>query len=135
VDTTPDLVDHLASIDARAWSDIRPASVAILAALADNGVHTALLSNAPSFLGRFAGTMDWSAYVPRKFFSGDIGITKPNAAIYEHVDVALGVAPASVVFFDDRRVNVDGALARGWDAHLWTSDEQTRRTLNELELI
>jgi putative hydrolase of the HAD superfamily len=135
VDTAPELVHRLATIDARAWSTIRPASAALLEDLASNGVPMALLSNAPSFLGRFTETTAWSPFVARKFFSGDIGITKPDAAIYEHVDCALDIAPASIVFFDDRQLNVDAAIARGWSAHLWTSDDETRRVLHALALV
>jgi putative hydrolase of the HAD superfamily len=135
VDTSPELVDRLSMIDARAWSTVRPAAAAVLEDLASNGVRVALLSNAPSVLGRIVETTAWSLNVPTKFFSGDLGITKPSAAIYEHVDVALGVAPSSIVFFDDRQVNIDAAISRGWAAHLWTSDDETRRVLGELAII
>ena len=38
----------------------------------------------------------------------------------------LGAAPADLIFFDDRRTNIDGALAFGIDARLWTSAAAAR---------
>lgn len=49
---------------------------------------------------------------------------KPDRAIYEHAARVAGVATDEVFFTDDRQENVDGALAAGLDAVLFTSVTQ-----------
>lgn len=68
-------------------------------------------------------------------FSGELGIAKPDDAIYAAVTAALDVDASEVVFFDDRQVNVDAARRAGWDAHLWTSGETVRDTLRTMGLL
>lgn len=53
----------------------------------------------------------------RHFLSQELGLVKPDAAIYEHVQSALAVDPASIVFFDDLEENVAAAVTLGWQAH------------------
>jgi glucose-1-phosphatase len=49
----------------------------------------------------------------RIFVSSEIGHRKPDRAAFEHVGAALGLPPASILFFDDLVENVDGARAAG----------------------
>lgn len=53
-----------------------------------------------------------------RFVSHEIGAMKPNDAIYEHVEQASGIAPASIVFFDDLPANITAATKRGWQGLL-----------------
>lgn len=41
---------------------------------------------------------------------------KPDERIYEHVEAELGVAPESILFFDDREENVTAATHALWKA-------------------
>jgi len=52
-----------------------------------------------------------------RFGSHLIGAHKPEPAIYRHVESQTGVAPESIVFFDDSPPNVEGARQCGWHAH------------------
>lgn len=47
------------------------------------------------------------------FFSHETGCVKPNAEAYEHVLAAWQVAPARILFLDDRVENVDAARKLG----------------------
>jgi putative hydrolase of the HAD superfamily len=125
----------LAETDARVWSTIRPDARATLAALHDAGVRVAILSNAPHPLARASRAADWGRWVDDWFFSAELGLAKPDAAIYAAVTSALGVPGDRVVFFDDRQVNVDAALRAGWDAYLWTSATGVQETLHRLGLL
>lgn len=53
-----------------------------------------------------------------RFASHLIGVAKPDAAIYEHVERETGAAPGAILFFDDSSPNVEAARARGWRAEL-----------------
>lgn len=125
----------LAEIDARVWSTIRPDARATLAGLHDAGVRVAILSNAPHPMAQASRAADWSRWVDDWFFSAELGLAKPDDAIYAAVTAALGVPGDQVVFFDDRQVNVDAALRAGWDAHLWTSADAVQETLQRLGLL
>ncbi len=125
----------LAESDARVWSTIRPDARATLAGLHDAGVRVAILSNAPHPMARASRAADWARWVDDWFFSAELGLAKPDAAIYVAVSTALGVPGEQVVFFDDRQVNVDAALRAGWDAHLWTSAAGVEETLHRLGLL
>lgn len=53
-----------------------------------------------------------------------VGAMKPERAIYEVAAEQAGVAPADILFFDDRPENVAGAHAAGWDAVLYRDTAQ-----------
>lgn len=130
-----DLRRTLGETDARVWSTIRPDARETLAALHEAGVRVAILSNAPHAMAQASRASDWARWVDDWFFSAELGLAKPDAEVYAAVTHALGVPPGEVVFFDDRRVNVDAALRAGWDAHLWTSGTAVQDTLRRLGLL
>jgi putative hydrolase of the HAD superfamily len=52
------------------------------------------------------------------FLSHELGLRKPEPAIYEEVSKRLGVPPDDIHFFDDVPANVDAARAGGMNAAL-----------------
>ncbi|MDF2992339.1 MAG: hypothetical protein K0S37_2853 [Microbacterium sp.] len=135
VDADADLLRRLSDIDSTAWVSIREDARDVLRELDAHEVPTAILSNAPVALGVLARESNWAQWVTRWFFSGDLGLAKPDLEIYEVVSLGLGVPPAEVVFFDDRIVNVEAAQLVGWNAFLWESGETTRATLVDLGIL
>ncbi len=63
--------------------------------------------------------------------SGDIGLIKPDIAIYQAHTESFGLNPAATIFIDDSAPNVEGAKKAGWDAVLFTGAEQLRADLAE----
>jgi len=51
-----------------------------------------------------------------RFSSHLIGHLKPDKEAFEFVVAALGCAPERILFLDDNRLNIDGALAVGMQA-------------------
>lgn len=49
----------------------------------------------------------------RVFYSHEMGLAKPSAAIYEQMLLELGTTADRVIFFDDLEANVKGAAALG----------------------
>ena len=49
----------------------------------------------------------------RVFYSQEMGLAKPSAAIYQQLLLDLATAPSRVLFFDDLLANVEGAAALG----------------------
>lgn len=117
VPVTADDARELTEIDARKWADLTAGSPEFLAALA--GQRTAVLSNAPAHLARTVRDADWSQGFETLVFSAEVGLVKPDPAIYAAADAAYGTTPDECVFFDDRPRNVESARTHGWTAHVW----------------
>ncbi|SDX22372.1 putative hydrolase of the HAD superfamily [Amycolatopsis xylanica] len=120
------LSEELTQLDIEGWLDVEPTTIELLEALAEAGVALALLSNAPSSMGRVVERQDWAAHFRTLVFSGDLGFAKPDKRIYDVVAAKLDARPADCLFFDDRQVNVDGAIAAGWKAHRWLGAEEAK---------
>lgn len=56
------------------------------------------------------------------FLSYKMKCIKPNNAIYEKVINTTGIKPQNIIFFDDNKKNVQGALKCGITAYLVTGD-------------
>ncbi len=106
------------------WSDIAspdiPGTAVILRALKSKGVPIFSLTN----FG--VNTLDWAktrysvlTEFDREFISAELGLVKPDPAIYIHVENQSGVAPERLIFTDDTPVNVVAAAERGWKTHLF----------------
>lgn len=61
--------------------------------------------------------------------SGEVGVAKPDAAIYHHVCGLAGIAPHQALFFDDSMVNIEGAISTGMAAAHFTTAEAARLEL------
>lgn len=65
-------------------------------------------------------------------YSHEVGLKKPDPAIYALAERRLGVEPQEMVFLDDVTANVEAARAAGWHAVL---HESTPGSIAELERI
>ena len=65
---------------------------------------------------RFDTDFKLTRYVDDIFASHRLGMSKPDAGIFEHVVAELGIAPARILFVDDNRVNVEAARRQGMQA-------------------
>ncbi len=61
--------------------------------------------------------------------SGEVGVLKPDAAIYRIHAERFGLTPAATLFIDDSAKNVEGARAAGWQALLFSDAETLERDL------
>ena len=114
------------------WQDARLAamtrwegSVAALRRCAELGT-VSLLSNNPSI---FAASLDRIApdvaeiLGPNRLISCELGVRKPDPAIYERALARFGADASSTFFADDNAANVAGAAAVGITAHRFTTAE------------
>lgn len=103
----------------RAWRDIFkpiPEAIALLSRLAP-GIRTALVSNTNSV--HWEGVLrvaDLSGHFDVLALSFQLGMLKPDPAIYVATLARLGVAAREAVFADDRAEHVEGARRVGIDA-------------------
>lgn len=66
--------------------------------------------------------------------SGEVGLIKPDRAIYDLHALTFGLTPAETLFIDDSEKNVEGARAAGWNALHFTSAEALARDLKRFGL-
>ena len=127
-----------------AWLiDEYPGVGALVDGLHAAGIATALLSNtnerhyremlAPgSAYPAVAALGAWYA-------SHELGLCKPDDAIYEAVQRASGRMPHQIVFFDDLKDNVTAAARRGWRSrqidHEGDTAAQMRAHLRDLRIV
>jgi putative hydrolase of the HAD superfamily len=95
----------------------------------DVGVRVALLSNS------------WGTTYPREeidslfeviVISGEVGMRKPNADVFQYTLGLLGAEPDRAVFIDDAEPNTEGAGRLGIRTILHTDQISTRRQLATL---
>ncbi|HET8778863.1 MAG TPA: HAD-IA family hydrolase, partial [Agromyces sp.] len=113
-------VHELWAIDHRSWLSVDPGTLRVLHALTAGGTRLALLSNAGA---DFSGWLRSGSFAPlfeRVFVSGELGLVKPHAPIYEHVIRELDIAASDFVFIDNKSENVEGARAVGGEGHVFT---------------
>ncbi len=105
-------------------------SVAIMEGLIADGQDVTMLTNFASDTFREAQVRFPFLTKPRGVtVSGDIGLIKPDIAIYETHAKSFDLDPAATIFIDDAPANVEGAKAAGWDAVLFTGAEKLRADL------
>ena len=100
-------------------------------ALRDQGYKLALVTNNVR-----EGSAAWRSMVPvDELFdvvidSSEVGMRKPNPAIYQHaLDALGGIPPEEAVFLDDSPGNVEGAKRAGLHAILVETPEQAIKDL------
>lgn len=71
---------------------------------------------------RFGGSFD-ELFI-RCFYSDEMHLRKPDADIYLQVAGQIGVQPDEILFIDDKKINIDAAVACGWQAYRLTNGER-----------
>jgi 2-haloacid dehalogenase len=105
-------------------------SIALLRALRRRGVPVFALTNFGSDSFAYARTQyDFLNEFDRAYVSGDLGVIKPDPAIYAIVEADCGLPPGALLFTDDKAENTAAAAARGWQVHLFEGPEGWARRL------
>jgi putative hydrolase of the HAD superfamily len=127
---------QLTKTDTAGWMETDPSTVELLAEIQAAGAGLALLSNAPTSFGRAVlADAPWTGHFTHLLFSGDLGVVKPDAEIWAALLDRLGARADDCVFFDDRQVNIDGAIASGLSARLWSTAAEARSHLAALGVL
>jgi 2-haloacid dehalogenase len=116
----PAEADHIRAFR-RNWAKMVPhaidGTVAVMRALIADDRDVTMLTNFASDTFREARGMFPFLDEPRGVtVSGDIGLIKPDVAIYERHHADFGLVPARTLFIDDVPANVDAARRAGWQA-------------------
>ena len=108
-------------------------SVAIMKGLIEAGRDVTMLTNFAADTFRDARRMYPFLDLPRGVtVSGEIGLLKPDVAIYQRHAADFGLDPAASLFIDDVTVNVEGARAAGWQAVQFLGADKLKADLKDL---
>lgn len=114
-----------AAFGASAWT-LTPGALAGFDALRAAGVKVGMVSNWDTRLRAILEDLGVLARMDVAIISGEIGVEKPDPAIFRRACAQLGVAPARAVHVgDSRRKDVAGAQAAGCQAWKWPEEVGT----------
>ena len=68
--------------------------------------------------------MTFLKYFQDRIISGQVGVAKPDAAIFDMARDRFQVEPKTTLFIDDGQKNVDAAIAAGFQAVLFETPEK-----------
>jgi len=123
-------IEELHRQDAIHWTTQNPAMLAWAAQLKAHGLLIAILSNmGDSVLANMQKKFDWLSRFDVLVWSFQLGMVKPDPAIYHHLIEKLGTRAEETLFLDDRPANVEAAEAIGIRAIRFTTIEQLRKDL------
>ncbi|OWV85124.1 2-haloalkanoic acid dehalogenase [Rhizobium sp. R72] len=133
IEVHPEREEHIRAFR-KYWHEMVPHSyddsVAIMEGLIADGQDVTMLTNFASDTFREAQVRFPFLTKPRGVtVSGDVGLIKPDIAIYETHAKSFDLDPAATIFIDDSAPNIEGAKAAGWDAVLFTGADKLRADL------
>lgn len=112
-----------------------PETAALLRRLRAAGRRLFFLSNMPHPYARhLEAAHDVLALFERGVFSSDVGLVKPEPALFAHAAAAFGVDAAELVLIDDIAANVESARRAGWRGLLFEDARRCEFELASLDL-
>jgi putative hydrolase of the HAD superfamily len=110
-------------------------ALSLLESLKDRYLVGCLSNNTEFFWKPLNEEADLRAVFHRLYLSYELGLRKPDAAIYEYALADLGVPPDRILYFDDREDCVAAARAIGLDVHQVGGVDDVRRVLTSLGIL
>jgi putative hydrolase of the HAD superfamily len=127
---TPQQIDDLIEADVLMWTSLNEDMLAWVVALQNAGIRTAILSNMVwEIMNYMRQEFGWLSHFQHHTWSCELGIAKPDPAIYIHTCEKLDVSPAEALFIDDKIENVAAARELGIHAIQFSSIHQLRQEL------
>ena len=126
VELRPEQVERIAGMETLMWLRVNPEALLLACENKARGVRTAILSNIPHDLLAEVRKFSWLEEFEVKIWSCELGIVKPDPAIYRICLDAVSCPAERTLFFDDRPNNVEAARELGMEAHIFESAEQAR---------
>lgn len=123
--------DRTAGMLSRMFAGMRiePSMMDVVRTARTAGIRTGLLSNS---WGLDYPRDGWEALFDAVVISGEVGLRKPDPAIYALAAERLGLPPERIVFVDDLAANVRGAVEAGM---VGVRHTDAATTVEELEIL
>lgn len=138
-----DLGDEVAACLADAYAGPRyadwlfPGTKEMLQALTDAGLYIGVIANTawPGFcMDRAFAGVGLLPYFKTRFYSGDLGIEKPDPAFFRHAEQVAGQGGKRILYVGDSvEKDIKGAKGVGWSAALRRSSAKSSGGLADFE--
>jgi putative hydrolase of the HAD superfamily len=123
-------ISQLLEQDAIMWMSLNPAMLAWIPKIKQAGFRLGILSNmGDGVLEYLRPRFSWLALFDHLTWSCELGVVKPDPAIYLHTVKKLNVSPDRALFIDNLEKNIVGAEAVGLHAALFANVEQLQSDL------
>lgn len=123
-------INDLIESDILMWTSLNEQMLAWVVALQNAGFRTAILSNMVWELMEYMRQeFGWLAHFQHHTWSCELGIGKPDPAIYLHTCEKLDVLPSETLFLDDKHENIVAAEKVGLHAIQFSTVDQLRKDL------
>lgn len=99
--------------------------------LKQKGYRTALLSNTEVPIMNFIRSQHWTDF-DASIYSCEVGLVKPDVAIYNLTLQRLHLKPEETVMIDDRMTNIDGAKKIGMHTILFIDRDSLKQSMFQL---
>ena len=119
------------------WTKIEPNPdmLAAVLELRRQGVQCCLTTNQQSRRAEWMrDNLTYSQVFDEEFYSCELGLAKPDPAIFRLTEERLGVQPHEIVFLDDNEDAVAAGRERGWHAVLHRSTTTSIRNVRKILL-
>lgn len=117
-------INQLIELDNQSWAQPNWPMIEWVTRLQTAGIETAILSNMPfDMRNELSRLCHWLPTFRVRVFSCELGIAKPDPAIFEHCLSHLRVVPEESLFLDDRLENIKAAQALGLHGLVFESVE------------
>ena len=111
-------------------------TVEILANLKKNNVPLFILSNwSAETFPKAQAIFDFLKWFDGKIISGEVGLIKPDPAIYRLLLNTYNLSPNNTIFIDDKIANVDAAKRMGIKGIHFQNAFSLRQNLKEMDLF
>lgn len=121
--------------EAMLWSAPTPGAADTLAALRDAGVRVGVVSNADGRIAEALARAGLDEKLEVIVDSTEVGVEKPDPAIFEHALQPLGVAAAPRTWYVGDSAAYDVPAARGAGLRPWIIDHSGRRRVTTPKAI
>jgi putative hydrolase of the HAD superfamily len=128
-------ISKMGALDLNSWKRINPETIKLMEEIKKAGFILGILSNMPfDFLEYCRKNIPVIRLPDVGIFSCEIGLIKPEKAIYQKLLSTIGCRAEELVFFDDVPENVNKALELGIEARVWQDSNKARQDLVELSI-
>ncbi len=135
LDLSDSQIQELNEWDARMWMTENPAMLAWQLDLKRRGLLTAIASNIGDAVHQhMERELAWLDRFDVLVWSYQLGVAKPDPAIYQYLLDRLRTQPGETLFIDDRQINVDAAVALGMKGMVFSNVAKLRADLVALGL-
>ncbi|MGB7433953.1 MAG: HAD family phosphatase [Candidatus Acidiferrum sp.] len=127
------VVGQLRRLDTEMWSSTSPEMMEWVDRLNESELTTAVLSNMQHDMAAYARkNFPWFANLDHQILSCEVGLIKPDPAIFHETVRRVGVGAEEALFVDDREANVNAARETGIVAIRFQSPTQLCGELEDM---